>query len=619
MQQLTKRESQLLIYLLEMTEPVTIKQLAEKENVSVRTIKYDLDDIRDWLIERNQELYSKRSQGIWLSVSDSDRIKLKSELMDVNRLELFADQSLRINRLLIMLLVTKEAITALKLANALEVSKDTIMNDLDELEHHFLKEGLVLNRQTRKGFWITGNERLVRLTIEEILQKEFTDYDIYKLMALLLNGRETECFEMYSAKETPLQEVFNQVIIRMRHLLESENLEKLNYAELLNILIRVTIATVRLRKEATIGRYQLIPEHEIEKNDLSYRVMQQVFDYYQLPLFEDEYDYIYSDTFDTIHQQDVMKLVENMIYKVSKKINFPFYQDTQLLTNLYAHLSMRLSRRKNFVNEYNPFKEDIKQKYPELFAAINQAALQEISEKLLINDSFVAYIALHFLVSYEREEDLRSVRAVYVCSTGLGVTSLIKQKINEELNNITIVAFASVLNAQKVIAAKDPDLVISIFPINGIDRPFIKVHPLPTEQDLQNIQQMIKKILASTSQDRRHQLVLNEAPINKETLKDFSKELILKAYTIYEQLLVTLESELTQEYREAFLLHVFLMVHRITFDQQYLAEGSQVDQIILNREALVGEIEAIFAENNLGINKSEISALFSYIKEGASS
>ena len=91
--------------------------------------------------------------------------------MDVNRLELFADQGLRINRLLIMLLVTREAITALKLANALEVSKDTIMNDLDELEHHFLKEGLVLNRQTRKGFWITGKERLVRLTIEEILQK----------------------------------------------------------------------------------------------------------------------------------------------------------------------------------------------------------------------------------------------------------------------------------------------------------------------------------------------------------------------------------------------------------------------------------------------------------------
>ena len=31
MQQLTKRERQLLIYLVEMSEPVTIKKLAEKE------------------------------------------------------------------------------------------------------------------------------------------------------------------------------------------------------------------------------------------------------------------------------------------------------------------------------------------------------------------------------------------------------------------------------------------------------------------------------------------------------------------------------------------------------------------------------------------------------------
>lgn len=619
MQPLTKRESHILIYLLETSEPVTIKKLAEKENVSIRTIKYDLDDIREWLIERKQELQSKRSQGIWLKINDSDRIKLKSELMDVNRLEVFADQNLRIDRLLIMLLLTNESVTSMKLANMLEVSKDTIMNDLDVLEKDYLKEGLRLNRQARKGFVITGEERLIRLTIEEILQKDFTDYDIYKLMALLLNGEENEHFEMYSAIATPIQEVFNQVIIRLRKLLEFENLEELNYAELLNILIRVTISTVRLRNESTIGGYQLIAEQELDKNDLSYRVMQQVFAYYQLPLFEAEYHYIYSDTFDTLHQQDVMKLVENVIDKVSKKIDYPFYQDPQLLTNLYAHLSMRLSRKKKFVNEYNPFKDDIKQKYPKLFEAINEAVTQELSGQIsLINDSFVAYIALHFLVSYEREEDLRSVRAVYICSTGLGVTSLIKQKINEELNNITIVAFASVLNAQEMIAKKDPDLVISIFPIKGVDRPFIKVHPLPTEQDLQTIQQTVKKILASTNQQEKHKLKFNETPINKDTLEDFSKELILKAYTTYERLLVVLANDLIQEYREAFLLHVFLMVHRITFDQQYVAEGSQIDQIILAREDLVEKIEAVFAENNLSINKSEISALFSYIKGGAS-
>lgn len=45
---------------------------------------------------------------------------------------------------------------------------------------------------------------------------------------------------------------------------------------------------------------------------------------------------------------------------------------------------------------------------------------------------------------------------------------------------------------------------------------------------------------------------LRETSINKDTLEDFSKELILKAYTIYERLLVILEAELIQEYREAF-------------------------------------------------------------------
>lgn len=99
MQQITKRQIQVLLQLLEDSQPVTTKELAAQQNVSVRTIKYDLDTIRLWLKARNQDLTSKRSQGVWLTLSDSERIKLKSELMDVDRLELYADQTLRLDRL----------------------------------------------------------------------------------------------------------------------------------------------------------------------------------------------------------------------------------------------------------------------------------------------------------------------------------------------------------------------------------------------------------------------------------------------------------------------------------------------------------------------------------------
>ena len=105
MQQITKRQIQILLQLLESSAATTTKELADQQNVSVRTIKYDLDTIRLWLQERNQDLTSKRSQGVWLVLSDSERIKLKSELMDVDRLELFADQTSRLDRLSIQLML----------------------------------------------------------------------------------------------------------------------------------------------------------------------------------------------------------------------------------------------------------------------------------------------------------------------------------------------------------------------------------------------------------------------------------------------------------------------------------------------------------------------------------
>jgi transcriptional antiterminator len=144
MQQITKRQIQVLLQLLEDSQPVTTKELAAQQNVSVRTIKYYLDTIRLWLKARNQDLTSKRSQGVWLTLSDSERIKLKSELMDVDRLELYADQTLRLDRLSIFLMLTNQAITSFELAERLMVSKDTVLNDLEVLEKRLTDQGMTL-------------------------------------------------------------------------------------------------------------------------------------------------------------------------------------------------------------------------------------------------------------------------------------------------------------------------------------------------------------------------------------------------------------------------------------------------------------------------------------------
>ena len=141
---------------------------------------------------------------------------------------------------------------------------------------------------------------------------------------------------------------------------------------------------------------------------------------------------------------------------------------------------------------------------------------------------------------------------------------------------------------------------------------FIKVHPLPTKQDLEKIQQAVKKILSQSPQQGTKKLRLEPAG-NRTSLEDFSKELIYRRIPL-RKLLCLFQGQLNQEYREAFLLHVFLMVHRITFDQQYMMEGNKTDDADKITSTYNKEIEQLFTEHNLAINQSEINALFAYIK-----
>lgn len=616
--QLSKREIQILLRLLDTESSMTTKQLAEIFQVSIRTVKYDLDNIRVWLREQDYDLNSKRSKGIWLELSDVARMELKNELLEVDRFELYPDQELRLNHIILSLLLAEGPLTSHQLASDLMVSANTIHSDLDKIEELVVPYHLILSRQNRQGFSIQGDEGKIRLLMEFITQKGITEYDIFQIMKQLTRSQSTGRYELYVGNNTRFREYYEIALSEMAELLDPTLLDQFNYSELLSITVRVAIAVVRMQIGRTIGSYKVLQNQQLllQKKELPFLLMQRVFGHYELPLLEEEYIYIYSDVFGKADQQDIVKLTRRLIEDVSDEMEEPFKQDQQLFTNLFAHLSLRLTRKHLFINEYNPFVDDIKAKYPQLFASIKKASSHVIEgSALLINDSFIAYIALHFLVSYEKDRQESSlVRIVYVCSTGIGVTNLIQQKISEELHGIEIASFASVLNANEVILKKNPDLVISIFPIEGIDRPFVKVNPLPTESDIELIREEVKKL--NTQQKKTlPRLIPREQSGERQGVEEESRDVIVKAYIVYEELLRSLGTKLNQTYQEAFLLHVLLMVHRITFDSQYQNEGNIDTETLMAHQEIVCRIESVFAQNELVVNRAEITALLQYIQE----
>ncbi|MCI1987091.1 MAG: helix-turn-helix domain-containing protein, partial [Lactobacillus sp.] len=66
MAELSTRQKQVVKILVNAEVPVTAKELANSHNVSVRTMRYDLNTIRDWLVEHSASLASQPHKGLWL-------------------------------------------------------------------------------------------------------------------------------------------------------------------------------------------------------------------------------------------------------------------------------------------------------------------------------------------------------------------------------------------------------------------------------------------------------------------------------------------------------------------------------------------------------------------------
>ena len=595
---LSKRAINILLMLLDLEGSITTQELAENFTVSVRTIKYDLEDIRAWFEQHDETLYSKRNKGIWLDLPDSKRLLLKNEIIDVDRFETYPDQKRRVNVLIFQLLSVKGYLTAQQLADELLVSRNTIVSDLEQVERLLQAYDLTLIRQARQGFTISGEESNVRLLMEFITQKELTEYDIYQIMNYVTKTKGAEKIpKIKFGSGTLFQGCYRSALKKMRNLINPLDQNQFDYAEILSITLRVAIAAARMQMAHTIGTYRVLSQKTRfeQRNEVPLLLLQEVFERYDLPLLADEYFYIYSDLFGTHQRQDMVQLTKQVIESVSKELNYPFVNDRQLFTNLFS--------------------EEIKGKHPALFLAIQCACKQLIQRSvLLVNDSFCAYIALHFLAAQERQQqEAKVVRIVYVCSTGLGVTSLIEQKILEEVPNVELAGFASVLNATEVIQAEKPDLVLSIFPIEEMTYPFIKVSPLLTDTDLSLIREEVDKILLGKRQGKGTARSTKSDVIEKNE-RIQSQDLLVKAYIIYEELKRMFQTKLLSEYQEAFLLHVLLMTHRITFNKQY-------EEIPCNREVFhesqeeIRQIECLFAKNELPVNHAEISALLNYLEQ----
>lgn len=614
---LTPRQINIAATLLNNPQTYKVKDLSARYNVSTRTLRNDLNKIADWVSKQLGCQYnSKPGKGIWISfASDFNRKNaidsLQSFASEQNFASQYMDPDQRKWKILTQLVFSDGYLTGKSLTKTLGVSTNTFLSDLSNAKTEAQKFDLELVSKNYYGYTIEGEEISFRALMEYILQKQITNYaygakNLMDMMSKIIAKSGTN---QYLPKK--INKLINYTaLILFDQLNLSESLSSgLDLSITKSMINRLTIIIFENKRQRQLTLLEN-NKHLSSAQKQYAQVYERVMESFQLSLPIDEEKYFIFGV--KVLEKDIAtdKAVEQIISYVSDKLDLPLDNDIRLRDSLIQHLMSELNSNYQHFNDYTPFTDEVKTRFGELFKVVKEALKKYISKSpLIIEDTFATLVSLHFLVSITDMTKVRQVRALYVCSTGLGATQLLEKTIQKRLPYITCVGFASAVNYHLKIKELKPEIVISIFPLENVDNTIVvQVNPIPNENDFALIEDRISRIVKDDAV-RNNDSVQNT--LRKEKSISTSEKVLSLSLQAFIEVSEYLSERISKEYEKAFMIHVQLATERIYFDKQYDIKPTN-KQINKFSEKDINKLRRIYQSLNLEINISEVIAILRY-------
>ena len=168
---LNRRMLFILEYLMENNGKGILKEMVNIIKMSERTIRYDIDRINEFLVEKKIGEIKKLSKGI-VELQNSEKIK---KYLLVNFHEMFFSEYRDILTTISILFSGKINIS--HACEEFELSRTTIKNNLKDIKKTLEKYNLSLNVNTQQGLVLAGKEEDIRRLQLKLLNKYFNFED----------------------------------------------------------------------------------------------------------------------------------------------------------------------------------------------------------------------------------------------------------------------------------------------------------------------------------------------------------------------------------------------------------------------------------------------------------
>lgn len=429
-----KRQIEILNKISESSE-YSIDDCLNEFLISQRTLYYDLEEINYGISSFGQ---IKNFNKNLMFIGNSDLLKrfLKSKGYDLTtdervELVLYKIMNERFNTI-------KESVDELK------VSKNTIVNTIDDIRLFLQKRNLQLHYMDR--YIVTGDERDTRNLYIKLMEKDINLIDFIHADVRQLN------FEA--------------------------NLQLSDYS-LACLSKLISFSKLRIARGFTINCSE---ELQIAKQFPYYDIVKKIFN-----LSEEESTYIsaYTATLSSLNlyisKADIEHYVDELVRKFELKSAIYIQEIKSFKVFLARHILSSYYRIKFSFPIYNPILDDVKRKYSYLFYLVKSVISSIKFENLdQMSDDEIAYIVMYFGGNIKSHSSFKN-RVVIVCPHGLMISKSIERQLINYIPMVDIIGSIPIYKLDEF--KQEYDYIISTIPIANYPNAII-VHSILTKEDI---------------------------------------------------------------------------------------------------------------------------------------
>jgi mannitol operon transcriptional antiterminator len=505
---ITSREKAIIELIIKTSGKHTALSIASSLNVSARTVQRDLKLVEKIFQQFDLELARSSNQGLVIMGKNEQIFRLIQHLTSSKLI----DQRPEERKLRLLLAILEEDLYKTQvLANFLGISAATLAAYLDELAQWLSHFQLQLTRKRGVGVELNGSEANKRRALANFFLQYFHEELIEKLF-LLEKGTLTEERILHYFMPDNLWEVIS--LVNTAFYSAPARPADSSYLE---IVLHTTITLQRVDSQFYMEKDATLPEREIAAEyDVMLNIGRKLERKFDTALTESDILYLalilkgtklrgaQAVPYDSIVLAQKLK---NVIQSVSHQIHVDLTNDFSLFQGLLAHMEPSLFRIKQKIESFNPLKEEIKRKYPDLFMAVKNSVEEEFKDIDHFPDDEIAFMALHFGAALVLQEENVSIKALVICPTGIGTSKMLASRIKKEITEIDYIDIKSIKDITAQVDLKAYDLILSTVRLPFMNAEYILVNPLLSQENITAIKTFLQNNFETLTKGKRYQKI----------------------------------------------------------------------------------------------------------------